>query len=626
MPERKFRLWQGVLFACVAGLVGEAVEMAQLTLVGMNVPPRLRFTLLAAYAVLGGIAFGLSSLVLSGRRSLALAAAVFGILLILPPLNFHLLPRFLSPQSLLGNALAVCVTLAVATLLPLKLPRITTLMLLAFALVINAAQYLRTGPRDVPVANDSQEGKGPNVLVVLIDTLRADHLGLYGYERNTSPNIDALGRKSLVFDRAITQVPWTKPAVASLLTGQYAHRHGVISSWDALKPGLPTLGTELQRAGYQAAAFSSNPFVSPEFGFDHGFDSFFLSAPVSGVQYTALFRLLTRVKHVVSATTGLSPDLPGLIRAPTERFPPNARRDEILTEELIRWLREHRNARFFVYAHLIGAHVPYDPPDDYAVPFRPAEWHGQKPLTDYPPQVQTIFATAASLPPLEHKVLVAQYDGAIAWTDMLIGRLLQAMGELHLFEQTLLIVTSDHGEEFYDHGNWGHRSRLYNELIRIPLLVHFPGVLPPGRRSEAVMLVDLYPTIAAFAGVPATSAQLDGQDLFSQPPAGRTRVYSEYYCYEGADYRTLAVLEGNKKLIETHDEALHRSRLELFDLANDWGEKRNLTDTEPLAVNPETHHLAEALAAFGREHGAGAATTAKIDAETKERLRALGYQ
>jgi arylsulfatase A-like enzyme len=610
----------------VASLVGEATEMSRFIFGGMAVPLRLATTLLAGHVVLALIAFVLGRLLTRGRRSLTVAAALFGMMIILPQLNFYYLPQILSARSLLGNAAAALAIVVLASVLFSQVPRAATVTLLALAVAVNGAEYLRghaEGPRH---ENEQSRPKGPNILVVLIDSLRADHLGLYGYKPKTSPHLDTLAETSLVFDRAISQASWTKPSVASILTGQYLHRHGVNNKWDALGPKVQTLGGDLQGLGYRTAAFSSNPFVAPEFGFHNGFDFFFHTAAPSGVQYTTLFRLLTRLKALLVRTTGLSLDLPGLIRKPAEKFPSNYARDEMLTTDLIGWLQRHRDERFFVYAHFIGPHIPYDPPADYVAPFLPAGWSGGKPPTDHPTQARLFSQTAVRLSALQLGALVAQYDGAIAWTDMLIGRLLDAMREFGLMDQTLLVVTADHGEEFYDHNNWGHGLQMYNELIHIPLLIHFPAVIAAGKRSDPVMLVDLYPTIAAFAGARPAPERLDGQGLFDHPATARARVYSEYYRHDGSSpYKSLTVLEGGMKLIETHDEAARATRVELFDLAHDWEEKRNLTSADQAAADQETHHLEEALAAFGKEGPKLSSTTVKIDAETKERLRALGY-
>lgn len=627
MRGRERSVRQGFVFVTVAGLVGEAFEMVHFTVSGTAVPLRLGATLFVAYAVLGLICFLLGKALARGRRSLTLAAVFFALLLLIPELNFYYLPQAASVRSLVGNAVGAVVVIALTSFFFSRFRRGVTLTLCGLVVAANVAQYVRGSQRESEVTVQRSRPEGPNVIVLVIDTLRADHVGVYGYGRGTTPNIDAVAKNGLVFSRAISQASWTKPSMASFLTGQYLRRHGVNNKWDALDPNVRTLGKELQALGYRTAAFSSNPFIAPEFGFQNGFDSFYHTASPSGVQYATLFRLLSRGKSLLQRTTGVSLDLPGLIRKPAEKFPKNYIRDDMLTSELAAFLRRHRDERFFVYAHYIGSHIPYDPPEAYLAPFLPAGWDGRKAMSDHPPQARLLFQRATALPEIELRAMVAHYDGAIAWTDMLIGRVVRTLADLQLENETLLVVTSDHGEEFFDHNNWGHGLQMYNELIHVPLIFHFPGKIAPGRRDDTVMLVDLYPTIAALAGARPAGEQLDGRNLFDGSTVERSFVFSEYYRHDGSSpYQSLAVLGGNRKLIETHDDAVRASRVELFDLERDWAEKDNLAARAGgVATDPAGRQLQQTLAEFAKGGPRVSTYKVKIDADTKERLRALGY-
>ena len=244
-------------FALMGGLLGEAIEILRLTTGGMAPPDwRLRLTLLVAYGVAAGVIFALAAWASRTRRgATAVAAALFGAFVLLPWLNFDYLPQLESWQTWLGSGVAVLV-LALASPWVARFGRASAAAVLVFGVVANGASLLggRSGGADHGVA----AGKPPpalNVMVVLIDTLRADHLGAYGYERATSPNFDRLAKQSVLFEHAVSQACWTKPSVSSLLTGTYVHHHGVISSRDALGPELPTLAEKMRAQGFHTVGF-----------------------------------------------------------------------------------------------------------------------------------------------------------------------------------------------------------------------------------------------------------------------------------------------------------------------------------------------------------------------------------
>ncbi|MGH6911308.1 MAG: sulfatase-like hydrolase/transferase, partial [Phenylobacterium sp.] len=248
----------------------------------------LRAALWLAYSGAALLFYGAAAL-FSRRRGLTIAGVAFSLLLVLPWLNFAYLPRFGSGRSLFGTAAAA---LLVAVLVPLllRVPRAVGAAVLLLAVATSAGPLIagRDGGRTAVPA-----GQTPppfNVVVVLIDTLRADHTGAYGYTRPTSPHFDAVAREGVVFEQTVAQAPWTKPSVASLMTGVFVHKHGVVSSRDALGSERPTLAEALRERGYRTAAFSGNPWITPEFRFDRGFDSF-ESGRAMGAQLTNLYKV-----------------------------------------------------------------------------------------------------------------------------------------------------------------------------------------------------------------------------------------------------------------------------------------------------------------------------------------------
>jgi arylsulfatase A-like enzyme len=612
--------WQGLRWTLICALSAVTVEIAQIERGGLNaVSWRLPLTLLAAYGLLAGVVFGTAQLLTRGSaRGRWIALSLFLAAVLLPWVNFDYLPEFTSVRSLLGNAAVVVGALLLARL-ACGFPRLSTgLVLIAFSFV--ALQSGASSPRMSPSSTTLAHATRPNVLLVVIDTLRADHLSLYGYSRATSPMLTRLAQEGVIFDTAIAQAPWTKPSVASLLTGTHVHRHGVVWRPDVLGSQLSSLPETMQLAGYQTAAFSSNPWITPEFGFDQGFDYFFQSAKSSGIQLTILFRLLSRLENRLRALVHVSYDFSRWLRRWTETNPANWQRDALLADAFTEWLDEARDGPFFAYVHFIGPHTPYDPPQPYPRMFRDAAWNGKEPPTLPPTRARSIFATAEPLDDLDRNMLIGQYDAAIAYTDTLLERIVGAMDEIDLLKNTLLVITSDHGEEFYEHGNWQHGRQMYNEVVRVPLVFRFPTRLEHERRMDPAMLVDVFPTIASLAGVdvdPAVST--DGHDLFAESGDERP-VFAECYRFEGARYMARMVLRDGRKLIQTRDDAFGAERFELYDLDRDAAEQHDLLDA---ASAPDGEPLTPLLTGFGGSVAEGART--RIQSDTEERLRALGY-
>jgi arylsulfatase A-like enzyme len=221
-------------------------------------------------------------------------------------------------------------------------------------------------------------------------------------------------------------------------------------------------------------------------------------------------------------------------------------------------------------------------------------------------------------------MLIAQYDAAIAFSDSLVGKIRTGLEKLGLLDDTLLIFTSDHGEEFYEHGSWTHWHALYEEAIHVPLIVRLPSVLEPGRRRDPVMLVDVYPTVGALLGIDLAGKPLDGENLFGPAVADRSVVYSEYAHYLGARYRSRMALQGDLKLIETEDEARNESLDELFDHRTDPAEHTNLLKRADANVTESAASLRVALQDFGTVELARAPKV-HLDSATEEQLRRLGY-
>jgi len=324
---------------------------------------------------------------------------------------------------------------------------------------------------------------GPNVLLICIDTLRADHLGCYGAERDTSPNLDRLAARSIRFVDASATACWTKPSVPSFLTGTYPLQHGVYqgsardeggASSDVLPASAWTLAEAFSAAGYQTAAFVKNAQLRAGLGFEQGFD--------------------------------LYVDEAGDARE--------------IRWQASDWLAERDPARpFFLYLHLLDAHWPYDIPTEAArrwaspggVDFFRGD--GARELRD------AINGGELELTGEQRADLVALYDGAIRYVDGELGRLFAWLEREGVADDTLISVLSDHGEEFLEHGKIGHGHGLFENLLRVPWLLHVPG-RPAQEVAGSVSLVDVFPTLLAAAGLPPAGAgatRLAGVDRLREP-------------------------------------------------------------------------------------------------------------
>ncbi len=318
-----------------------------------------------------------------------------------------------------------------------------------------------------------------NVLVIVIDTLRADHLSTYGYTRATSPNFDRLAAQGVLFENAMSPSSWTLPAHASLLTGLYPHQHGATYLGASLGPHFPTLGEAFQRLGYRTAGFSASTyFFSRRTGMGRGFIHFEddFESPASAFPQTFYGERLEQVLyrlHIAKDRIGRR----------------NARQ---ISRHALRWMESDHRHPFFVFMNFYDAHDPYLPPEPYLHRFTKLP-HPAGPI----PQTWDWFK---SLTPQQRQGEMDAYDGAIQYVDTELGEFFQQLHRRGLDDNTLVVITSDHGEEFNEHGFMDHLNALYRELIHVPLLFWEPGKVPAGLRiTTPVSLVSLPATLLSLA-------------------------------------------------------------------------------------------------------------------------------
>ena len=315
---------------------------------------------------------------------------------------------------------------------------------------------------------------GPDIFLIIIDTLRADHLSCYGYGRETSPVLDSLAAAGTLFARCQAQAPWTLPACASIWTGMSVASHGAgmrgLATY-GLSPDLATIGTVLKSQGYVTLAFVNTVLVSGVVGFARDFD-YYSWDPLG---------------HGRAGET---------------------------VDEALGWFQENRGnpAPKLVVIHLFDVHAPYDPPAGFDSLFGAC---GSAGLTEW----RTDSLTCAPEPG-DRDHLVDMYDGEIAWVDSQLGRLFAELRRTGVADHALIVVTADHGEEFLDHGCCGHSHTLYQELLHVPLIVSGPGIPAGVVDSIPRGQIDILPTLAAWAGAPVP-AGVEGIGLFSTVPPDR---------------------------------------------------------------------------------------------------------
>ncbi len=477
----------------------------------------------------------------------------------------------------------------------------------------------------IPPADPAQP---PNVLLVIIDTLRADHLGAYGYARETSPAMDRLAASGFLFRDAVSPSSWTLPAVASILTSTYPGHHGADRLGAKLPREMDDLASRLRGAGYRTVSFNTNPWLRRGFGFDDGFEEYYDQSRLSLRRDLAGVRL----KNLVLRSLGRVRDDP-------ERLPQAA----AVTARAERWLRRNGSEPFFLYLHYMDVHAPYLP----VRPFRDAFCAGHRfDVPDHELEYRfRLRKTAGDAEVLEH--MLERYDEEILATDRSIGRLVEVLEALGLRERTHLVLTSDHGEEFYDHGGTRHSRTLYEEVVRVPLIVVPAGWRgAQGRVVESrVSTLDIFPAILEMAGldVPEGIAGVSLPRL--APPEGSARAASLGEGYpEGIagaalprpvgsqlyrrEWSWTALYIGADKIIRGRppaDDPSAEMKVELYRLDADPAERSDLAAEEPGRVEHLLSRLEHQESLWGVPIEMRRPSEETIDPETLEQLRALGY-
>ncbi|MBI5364924.1 MAG: sulfatase [Planctomycetes bacterium] len=453
----------------------------------------------------------------------------------------------------------------------------------------------------------------PNVLLVSIDTLRADHLGCYGYPRDTSPNLDRFASEGVLFERAVSTTSWTLPAHISMLTGLPVSVHGVCDDrlWSRTSPighriPPPLRGTflseSLKAAGYATAGFFTFDFLDGVYGFGRGFDRW------ERVGAEPFSDPVLREELLALRAAGDLHAIEELLEQHSERASDPQHTTPETLERATAWMEEQRRDRpaqpFFLFLHLFDVHDPYDPPPEFDR-FGPRDYAGPVDGHVEHSKDEELFA---GLSPTDIARQVALYDGGIAYVDAQLGRLFEWLREKELEEDTLVIVTADHGEEFFEHGRQAHHRQLYMESIQVPLILRWPGHLPAGSRIGGTAgIIDIPPTILAATRT-RPLAPKPGADLL---PIARGEVKNGGRMYssllnlfrqrgtgEDQAYKRIeSLVRGDEQILVSwcRDQ---RPRVESWDLANDPRELGPVRLLEWEAIEPQLAAIARGYSSF----------------------------
>jgi arylsulfatase A-like enzyme len=429
----------------------------------------------------------------------------------------------------------------------------------------------------------------PNVVLIVVDTLRADGVGCYGASRDTTPAIDELASEGVRFQRAYSTAPWTMPSVGSMFTGTYPGTCRSTGTWGPLPDDMLTLAEVLREEGYATAGIISHFLLGSRFNFNQGFEIFIESE--------------ANVKNMHDHVS-----------------------TEGVTRRALEVLRQFsaKGGPFFLFAHYFDPHYNYKRHREYGFAAAGAgRLDGSQPI-------EKIRQMLPDMTGEETAFLRSLYDEEVRHTDFGIGLLTDALRKLGLYENSIVVVVSDHGEEFLEHGWLGHTKTLYEELVHVPLVIKAPGRGRPGSViDDRVSLVSLTPTILDLAGLDIPGQKYHGAS-FAGLMDGESREGPSYVLCEADFNSTLPDdigKETNKKAIVGKDYKLildvRSGNVELFDLGKDPREEHNLAAKRPEAVERLLPVLEKMVRAAGLP--ASPPRRSKLSSEEVERLRSLGY-
>ncbi len=425
------------------------------------------------------------------------------------------------------------------------------------------------------------EPDGPNIIIIVIDALRKDHVGVYGYKRDTTPCIDHFARSAVVFKRPVSQSSWTAPAVSSLFTSLYPSAHDVNGLKVTLNKKLVTFAEKMKNRGYATVAFVANPYISKNFYFDQGFDLF---------------------DEINDSYKPLASDV---------------------NSKALPWLAEHSRSPFFMYLHYMDVHGPYGAPEPYDTFFTSPV---PRPMTQKEIKTMRKFTGLFRTGNSDLNYYMDRYDGAIRYVDHHIGKLLETLQHHGLYENSIIMITSDHGETFFEHGMVEHGCYLYTEEIDIPLIMKLPRHIAGHIDTNRLIgLVDVMPFIEQLIEKPL-SAAVHNRAL--PAPVGTDRSFSELLRTKkhGSPWSPIIAMvkDGYKAIYSVQSGTV----TELYDMRYDPEEQHNIAEKNTdlcLMFKRNIEDWRSIRLHENRRHRADRNQPSVYKKKQLERLKALGY-
>lgn len=401
------------------------------------------------------------------------------------------------------------------------------------------------------------QAKELNVLLISIDTLRPDHMGVYGYSKNTTPNIDKFSNNAIVFSNASTIVPMTHPSFAALFTGRSPFEAGIVTNGDpGLSPNNKSLASRLFEHGYMTSAFTTAEGVLTQGfeAFDYRFFKYYYYEDSINEKYRQV-KDLTNNQLVTNANE---------------------------------WIAKNKNEKFFTWIHLTDPHAPYFPSEELRCKFNAKycskiEGKSLEELEDLRFEFQSCQKKSISQDRIE--IIKTLYDGGVASADILVGEILQALKRHGLDKKTIVIIYGDHGEGFDHDYYFNHREVLYDSAVKIPLIIRDPRVTKNGKVDRAIQNIDILPTLLDLLRIPQEKPTLSGVSFANEfyPLAMPTISSRKYIYYVNSMKSKFAIFDGRYKYIYSLPEScLYKNQTEeLYDLKNDLHEEKNLVGKKP---------------------------------------------
>jgi len=416
-----------------------------------------------------------------------------------------------------------------------------------------------------------------NLIILLLDAAAANHLSIYGYNRKTTPFIDELAQKGIIFENAFTNASYTLASASTIYTGLPPAAHGVVSSDFAVPQDAKLLSEYFKKAGYKTAAFTGNYFFSKAFGFDQGFDLFY------------------------------EPPLKDLLL-----------HSDMIVKEAKNWIKNNINNKFFMYIHFREPHVPYSIPKNFEFNF----WEGQIP-TNKLQELRSVNCTDFTQRPTEEiNFIISQYDTLLRYIDSKVAELIKFIDENKLLEKTVIVVLSDHGQSFWQHGIHTHSLQLYDETIKIPMIFYLPHILQAKNKkiNNLFEMIDLMPTLLELFNL-KSEKDLPGKSfvscMFLQNCPDKEFVISRN---ESMSATLFSIRNHQYKLIASKN----KKQFELYDLLKDPEEKNNIFDQQNIISKYFLQNLDQNLK-NSLKYKYFTPQLSKLTGEMREKLKALGY-